>query len=144
MNCQWCNGTAVLDSIDHNRQLLLTAGYNKTSIPVPQLSPYDSYKTLGAYLSPSGASCKAIEELRWKAEHYASCIVGCTLNREEAYCSYILYFIPKVSFSLSAMTLTESECTSIQSTAVCAVLPKLHLNQHTARSIIFGLSTYGG
>jgi hypothetical protein len=42
------------------------------------------------------------------------------------------------------MTFTEEKCNFIQSPAVNAVLPKLHLNQHTARSIIFGPSEYGG
>jgi hypothetical protein len=144
MHWQWINGTAVLDPIDYDRQILLTAGYEQTPVPVPQLSPFDSYKTLGAYLSPSGSSTKEIEVLQGKAEDYASRMIGSSLNREEAYISYILYFTPKVSFSLPAMTLKEEECNFIQSPAINAVLPKLHLNQHTARSIIFGPLEYGG
>lgn len=42
MNWQWSNGSAVLDPIHHQRQLLLMAWYNQTPVPVPQLSPYDS------------------------------------------------------------------------------------------------------
>jgi hypothetical protein len=30
MHWQWINGTAILDPIDHDRQLLLTAGYDQT------------------------------------------------------------------------------------------------------------------
>jgi len=144
MHWQWINGATILDPIDHDRQLLLTAGFDQTLIPVSQISPFDSYKTLGAYLSPSGSSTKAIEVLRSKAENYASHVTGSSLNREEAYWSYILYFIQKVGFSLPAMTFMEEKCNFIQSPAVNAVLPKLHLNQHTARSIIFGPSEYGG
>ncbi len=87
---------------------------------------------------------KVIEELQGKAENYASHIVGSSLNREEAYCSYILYFTPKTSFSLPVMTLTKAECNAIQSPTISTVLPKLHFNRHTARSIIFCPSKYGG
>jgi hypothetical protein len=45
---QWCNGTAVLELINHQHQLLLAAGYEQISEPVPQLSPYNSYKTIKA------------------------------------------------------------------------------------------------
>ncbi len=39
----------------HNNSLNLTSGYDMAHpIQVPQISPYDSYRTLGAYLSPSG------------------------------------------------------------------------------------------
>lgn len=38
MHWQWINGTAVLDPIDNSHQLLLTAGYEQTPVPVPQLS----------------------------------------------------------------------------------------------------------
>jgi hypothetical protein len=33
-------------------------------IQVPQISPYDSYRTLGAYLSPSGDTSKAFQVLK--------------------------------------------------------------------------------
>jgi hypothetical protein len=86
MNWQWSNGSAVLDPIDHRWQLLLMSGYDQTPVPVPQLSPYDSYRTLGAYLSPSGVSTRAMEELKSKAIDYVSHIVSSALTRAEAYC----------------------------------------------------------
>lgn len=82
MNWKWSNGTAILEPINHQRQLLLTSGYDQTSVPVPQLSPYDTYKTLGAYLNPSGDSTAAMGELRRKAEQYASHVVVSTLDRK--------------------------------------------------------------
>jgi len=43
-----------------------------------------------------------------------------------------------------AMTFTELQCNRIQSPAINALLPKLHLNRKTARSIIHGPTLYGG
>jgi hypothetical protein len=42
------------------------------------------------------------------------------------------------------MSLTEVQCSAILSPALNAVLPKLHMNQHKARSIIYGPEKYGG
>jgi len=49
-----------------------------------------------------------------------------------------------VTFPLLALTLTEAQCHVIQSPALMALLPKLHLNRHTARSIIHGPRQLGG
>jgi hypothetical protein len=55
-----------------------------------------------------------------------------------------MILIPKLRFSLPALTLTEKQCQKIQSPATCAGLPKLHVNRNTARSIVFGPLQYGG
>jgi hypothetical protein len=102
----------------HSHKLWLTAGYDTNNpVDVPQLSPYDSYHTLGAFISPSGGV-------------------------HQAY--YLLYLLPKLTFPLMAMTFTELQCNRIQSPAINALLPKLHLNRKTARSIIHGPTLYGG
>jgi len=66
------------------------------------------------------------------------------MSRMQAIWSYLLYFIPKIAYSVPALSLTEAECNSIQSTAFMVLLPKLHSNRHTARTIVFGQLTYGG
>jgi hypothetical protein len=44
---------------------------------------------------------------------------------------------------MPVLSLSQKQCHSIQSPALCTVLPKLHLNRHTSRAIIFGLVDYG-
>jgi hypothetical protein len=48
------------------------------------------------------------------------------------------------SIQASRTTFTETKCEQILSPALRAVLPKLHLNRNTARSIIHGPVRYGG
>ncbi len=67
-----------------------------------------------------------------------------TSQKKEVLWSFLLYFIPRISFSLPVLTLTEQECNKIMSPALMAALPKLHLNRHTARSILYGPELYGG
>lgn len=63
MTRKWKYGKAILMTPNqHPHKLWLTEGYNTSNpIEVPQLSPFDSYRTLGAYLSPSGDNRKAFE-----------------------------------------------------------------------------------
>jgi hypothetical protein len=45
---------------------------------------------------------------------------------------------------MPTLSLNQKQCSSIQSPAICAILSKLHLNQHTSCAIVFGPSDYGG
>jgi hypothetical protein len=141
----WSNSTPVMLAPELSADTLkLTEGYSTETIKVPRISPYSSYRTLGVYISPSGSCTKAVQILREKADDYASKIITSTLNREEALTSYLQYFLPKLGFPLPVLTLTEKLCSYVQAPALNAFLPKVHLNQHTARSIIHGPSEYGG
>jgi hypothetical protein len=111
-----CGKATLMTPNQHPHKLLLTESYNTLKpTEVPQLSPLDSYRTLGAYLSPSGSNKKAFEILREKSLDYAMKIKACNLDKESALWSYLLYYIPKVTLSLFALTLTEQQCHAIQS-----------------------------
>jgi hypothetical protein len=94
MTRKWHRGMASLIPPEkHHHYLHLTAGYD-TDLPIkaPQLFPYDTYRTLGAYLSPSGNTDKAFEVLKAKALDYAAKIHSSSqLSNEATLRSYILY-----------------------------------------------------
>jgi hypothetical protein len=145
MGWTWSKGKAALLTPEiSTASLQLTEGYNTDPITVPRISPYSSYRTLGVYISPSGSCRKAISILRSIADDYASKIIPSSLNRDEALTSYLQYLVPKIGFPLPALSLTEKQCTYIQAPALTAFLPELHLDRHTARSIIHGPTEYGG
>jgi hypothetical protein len=75
---------------------------------------------------------------------YWAIIKGSSLTRQEALMSYIQYLLPKLRFQPPVLSLTQSECDKLTSMIMSALLPKLHVNRHTARSIIFGPECYGG
>jgi hypothetical protein len=113
-------------------------------IPVPNLSPNNSYRTLGFYISPTGSTKKAQEILLSHSIDFASSVVNSRFTKEEAYLSYITVLFPKLRFPLPVLTLTELQCNRIQSPAIQAVLPKMHVNRHTSRAIVFGPLELGG
>jgi hypothetical protein len=49
----------------------------------------------------------SFQRLKTKTIAHASAIIGSRLSWEEAYWSYILYFIPKVNYQLSLLSLTK-------------------------------------
>ncbi len=141
----WQNGVARLISPPNNLKLKLTEGNNLTSpVIVPQKSVHETYRTLGVHLSPSGSTEEAVKVLHNKAKDYQQRIITSNLPREAALLSYNVYLIPKLGYSLPAMSLSEDTCYSIQAPTLNAVLPKLHLNRNMARSIVFGPIKYGG
>jgi len=142
---KWVNSRAKLVSNKEiDSELNLTEGNNQHTSQVPQMESNASFKTLGTFISPSGSAKVSKQKLRLKSAEFAQKIGSSFLSRQDAYWAYLLYFIPQIGYSLPVMTFTQDECNFIQSPALCATLSKLHLNQNTARSIIFGPSLYGG
>jgi len=141
----WKNGIAKLVPPPATFQLCLTEGNNMDNpVVVPMKSVYDTYKTLGVHLSPSGDTKVSVRVLLKKAKDYQAKIASSNLPREAALLSYYMYLLPKLGYSLPAMCLPENTCHDIQSPTLMAVLPQLHLNRHVAWSIVFGSHKYGG
>lgn len=142
---KWEKGIAKMSTpAQEPADLLLTEGYNSNPIIVPRLSPYEGYRTLGVYISPSGSTSVVLKKLQDISLAYATAITGSSLNHTASLWSYILYFLPKVKYPAPALTLSESDCHTILSPALMALLPKLHINRNTSRAIIHGPESLGG
>ena len=145
MSWTWKNGIATLTPILASPgELNLTAGYDTEPVQVPRIEATSTYRTLGARISPSGCSKEATQYLREQSVEYASQVTGSYFSREAALWSFLLYFTPQVGYSIPVLSLSEKNCHDIQSPAVNAVLPKLHVNRNTSRAIIFGPTDLGG
>jgi hypothetical protein len=96
----WKQGSACMAPTDTSSHSLSPAkGYDISNpVPVPQLSPFKAYRTLGVYISPFGASNTASKVLKEKSDDYAEKITCSSLPREEALGSYLLHFIPIIGF----------------------------------------------
>lgn len=141
----WKNGQATLIAANKTPDTLdLTAGYLNQKQRVPKLDPKGSFHTLGIFISPSGSQTKQVKILRQYAEEYKTQISSSNLNQMAAYYSYMQYIRPRLTYPLPCSTLTQNQCRHIQAPALAALLPKLHLNQHTPQAILFGVPCYGG
>jgi hypothetical protein len=142
----WVHGKAKLAAQSQAPgTLALTSGNNITKpLDIKRISPHDTFRTLGAFITPSGSSRGAFNILKEIALDYAANITGSHIARKEALMSYIQYLIPKLRFQPPALSLSKKECDQITSIALQALLPKLHINRNTSCSIIFGPQELGG
>jgi hypothetical protein len=56
----------------------------------------------------------------------------------------MVYIRPKITYPFPCVSLMETHCRHIQAPILEAILPKLHLNHHTPRAILFAGPRYGG
>jgi hypothetical protein len=98
---------------------------------------------LGIQFTPTGKE-GAIDNLMEIATQYASVISGSHLSRREALTSYIQYILPKHRYQPRLLSMTKQQCDKVMTVLLKALLPKLHVNRNTARSIIYGPESLGG
>ena len=141
----WQNG---LPRLATTRQapaaLSLTAGLDIHSAVVPRLEPTEGFRTLGVYVTPSGQYTRQAKVLRAQAEQFKSQLLGAPLTPKEAYICLMLYIKPKLTYPFPCVSLTEKQCRYIQAPVLEAILPKLHLNRHSPRAVLFAGPRYGG
>jgi len=56
----------------------------------------------------------------------------------------MVYLQPKIAYPLPCCSLTQAQCHFTQAPALAALLPKLRLNSHTPRAVLFASHHYGG
>jgi hypothetical protein len=122
----------------------MTSGNNTLPAIVPRIEPTKGFPTLGVYLTPSGQYHSQAKVLRSYAEHLKQLISLAHLTPSEAYCCLMMYIRPKLNYPIPCVSLTETQCHHIQAPILEAILPKLHLNRHTPRAVLFAGPRYGG
>jgi hypothetical protein len=108
MSWKWKNGEAYLtDSGSAPGKLCLTSGHDlENPIEVPRLESRDTYRTLGAHISPSDKTSKTVGILKEKSNTYAMLIANSTLTHQETYWVFTLFFRPQLTFCLGALFFT--------------------------------------
>jgi hypothetical protein len=124
--------------------LTLTTSHDTSEEVVLQIEPTQAFRTLGVYLAGSGTQTKQAAILWSHSESYKESLQSASLTLVEAYWSYMMFLRPKLRYSLPCCSLTQTQSRHIQAPALAALLPKLHLNRHTPRAVLFGSSKYSG
>jgi ribonuclease HI len=145
MSWLWKNGIPRLATISQTpASLSLTTGTTALPDMVPRLEPTQGFRTLGVYLTPSGNYSRQVKVLRTYAETFRDQITSSGLTSNEAYCCYMLYIRPKITYPFPCVSLMETHCRHIQAPILEAILPKMQLNRHTPRAVLFAGPRYGG
>jgi hypothetical protein len=141
----WNNGIPRLAMIRSTpKDLELTTGASNIPEMVPRIEPTQSFRTLGVYIAGSGTQAKQATVLRSHSDAYKESVSQVHSTPSEAYWSYMMFLRPRLTYPLPCCSLTQQQCCHIQAPALEALLPKLHLNRHTPRAVVFGGFKYGG
>jgi hypothetical protein len=124
--------------------LELTTGHNNIPETVPRIEPTQSFCTLGVYIAGSSKQTKQATVLRAHSDHYKESLHKAYMSPPETYWSYILFLRTNLNYPLPACSVAQKQCRAIQAPALAALLPKLHLNCHSPRAVLFGGLRYGG
>lgn len=122
----------------------MTSGADPNPTVIKRIEPTDTFRSLGVHVTPDGTSKGTFTILQDIALNYASILTGTHVTRQEALTTYIQYILPKLRYQPPLLALTLKQCDTLQSIILKAVLPKLHINHHTARSIVHGPIELGG
>ena len=66
------------------------------------------------------------------------------MTRLDAYLIYQINYKPALTYPLHHTLFTDTQCNTIQSAFINAILPKMGYNCHMPRVVIFGPAKYGG
>jgi len=145
LSWHWVKGKPVLHTLTTAPgDLVMTSEGDPAQVIIPRIEPASSFRTLGVHISPSGTNTGALRILRGIVLDYCTMVKGSTFSRSEALTSYIQYLLPKLRFQPPLLSLSQHECDKLTSMTMQALLPKLHINRNTSRSIVFGGEMYGG
>jgi Reverse transcriptase (RNA-dependent DNA polymerase) len=95
--------------VDHN---------NKNNIPLQQKDIKTSHKTLGTFKTVTGCEKDHYKYLLNKSNDYAEMALFGQLSRRQTKLAYTYNYIPALSYSLTAMCLSEQQLESIQQKAL--------------------------
>lgn len=150
---KWIKGLPVMlrvSEMEHILPVRLTSGYDLTSgtfgpvIPIRQLDPFESNKTLGVRQATTGDDKDQCEYLRGESIRIANLTLQSNFTKFEAYTAYSLCYIPFVTYSLGTTTLSHTQLHSISTYATSIFLTRMGFNRHFPRAIAYGPTEFGG
>jgi len=146
MHWTWKDGTPILATEKTlPATLQLTSGSSvETPVTIPRIEPTTTYRTLGVHITPTGSNLGAYQFMLDIVADYAQALARVHLSKEEAITSYVQHLLPKLRFQMPALSLTKESCDKLLSVIFKAVLPRMHINRNTARSIIHDPIILGG
>ena len=108
-NSQWSYGT--LDCIP--TESLTCKDKEGIRRQLKYLQSNQSEEMLGVFLSPDGSNDKQIEKLKLRTKELGELVRTGHLDRNESWTTLTHVALKAIEYSLTALTLSEKECTSI-------------------------------
>ena len=109
-----------------------------------RLSPYEAERILGLRLPIMGTMQKEYKFRRDQAEKFALKMYRAPINHKEAFLIYQARYKPMIQYCMPVTQFTTEELHNIQRKFIYLLLPKLGINRHCPREVVYGPVKYGG
>ena len=137
-------GIPVLKKLDQLPGECIVRGTDGKPVTVKQVQPSTGRRLLGIRLSTDGNFRDEFIYRRDLAETQAGRLTNSTASPQDAYMIYAFRYCPALFYCLKITYFTKKECDKIQSPFINALLPKLRINRHLKRDVVWGPTRFGG
>ena len=121
-----------------DQQINLMDSETSEAILLQQLSPSQSFKTLGILENANANYKPERERLLSKAKKIAHILSTAALTCCEAYTAHSAYYIPSLAYSFPVGILTFKDCGKIQSPVIPSLLHAIGFAKTTPRALVHG------
>lgn len=137
-------GVASVRMMDPDDNVTIIDSESGNEVYIRQECSTASHKTLGATENPSGNYKDEIKRLDEKATKFAQYACCAVLSREEANVLYSTMYVPSISYSFPAGTMTLAQAKKIQGKVSQAFLPAMGYCRTTPLAVVYGPIELGG
>ena len=117
---------------------------NETTVSLRRLEPNVGERQLGIIM-PVDGNFQQEMQVRWDmSKELGQRMYRAPLTPYEGIIVYKMYYVPKIAYPISLTKFTQKDCDNIQSQFYRYALPKMGINRHTPKALIFGPKELGG
>ena len=99
---------------------------------------------LGHRMAPNGCQISEFNHRLGQCKDLSRRIAPATLTLEEAHLMIYTRILPKVTYSMPITMFTTSQCKRLNTPIDQVMLPKLHINRHMPKAVIYSTLKHGG
>jgi hypothetical protein len=117
---------------------------HQEQVDLERIEPWQGERILGVRIPIHGTMTEELTYRQQQTQDMAKALRKAPFDPQDAWMVYESRYRAALRFPLPVTTFTEAECHSIQQPFIYQLLPKLGLNRHTPRSVIYGPKLLGG
>ena len=111
---------------------------------IKRLEPGNATRVLGIRLPMTGNMKQEYDYRLQQVKQLATKIRNAPLSTMDIYLAYSSRYRPMIKYPLGVTLFSDKQCHTIQKKFIFELLPKLSLNRHTNRTLVYGPRIYGG
>ena len=134
----------VLSTSNISKKCLLETDTGSDPVTIQTIDPTKGHRLLGVRLALDGNFQDEFIYRSNQSRRMAGCLANSSATIQDAYMIYSFGYCPAILYCSPLTYFSQSQCDAIQRPFINALLPKLRINWHIKRAIVWGPVIYGG